>query len=68
MKPFPGAGLRVKRAPFTGVVSFHRIGDGMREEVGGERKVKGARFTLNPAPEAGFKHLVKGGTYFHIND
>jgi hypothetical protein len=30
------------------------------EETGGERKVKGARFTLNPALEKGFRHMVKG--------
>jgi hypothetical protein len=38
------------------------------EEAGGERKVKGARFTLNPAPGKGFRHMVKGETYFHIKD
>jgi hypothetical protein len=34
----------------------------------GERKVKGARFTLDPAWGKGFRHMVKGETYFHIKD
>jgi hypothetical protein len=58
----------VERGRFTGVVSFHRFGYGVRGEAGGERKVKGVRFTFNPALEEGFKRLVKGETYFHIND
>jgi hypothetical protein len=35
----------------------------VREEAGGERRVKGARFTLNPALVKGFRGLVKGETY-----
>jgi hypothetical protein len=38
------------------------------EDGDGERKVKGARFTLDPAPGKGFRGLVKGETYFHIKD
>jgi hypothetical protein len=38
------------------------------EEAGGERKVKGARFTPNPAPGKGFRGLVKGETCFRIID
>jgi hypothetical protein len=30
--------------------------------------VKGARFTLDPALGKGFMHMVKGETYFRIND
>ncbi|MDR1116394.1 MAG: hypothetical protein LBL33_09700 [Tannerella sp.] len=54
--------------------SFHRCGFVSPvwgwgwEEAGGERKVNGARFTLNPASGKGFGHMVKGETYFRIND
>jgi hypothetical protein len=54
--------------------SFHRCGfvppvwGWGREEAGGERKVEGARFTLDLALEKGFRGLVKGETYFRIKD
>jgi hypothetical protein len=37
-----------------------------RKRIGGRKIswVKGTRFTLLPAPEKGFRHLVEGGTYF----
>jgi hypothetical protein len=54
--------------------SFHRCGFVSPvwgwgwEAAGGDRKVKGARFTLDPASGQGFGHIVKGETYFRIND
>jgi hypothetical protein len=57
-----------------GTCSFHRCSFvppvWIRDagDAGGERKVEGRRFTLDPALGKGFRGLVKGGTYFHIKD